>query len=704
MANLSEDALTGQAKLELFDAVNQENVNSWFGNKAPEKSFSVAAGQSTLVSWHLQIPKDKATALVHRVTAQAGAFADGEESVIPILSNRLLVTEALPLPVRAKESKTFTLASLKASSNSASLTHQQLRLEFTSNPAWYAVQALPYMMEYPHECTEQIFNRFYANTLAAGILDQQPAIKGMFDQWVSVDAMESALAKNQDLKNVLLEETPWVFDAQSEEQQRKNIALLFDINKMSTERTKVVDQLAERQSSNGGFSWFPGGRDSWYITQYLLEGLGHLEHLNVLNVTKDQQLSEISLKAIQFIDQNFARHYKELKEKSQNGTIDLDQDHLSSIVIHYLYTRSLFGRTDESGGQEEAIGYFLEQAKQFWLKRGLYQQGLLALALHRYGDQSTAMDIIRSLDERAIKKEELGMFWKYNRGWFWHELPIETHVLMIEAFAEVAGDMAAVDEMKIWLLKNKQTNNWKTTKATAAAVYGLLGYGQNWLGETEDLKISFPKTNKRNYQNIIKAAQADQVPGIGYYNAEIPTKAISADYATIRVRNPNDHIVWGGLYWQYFEDLDAIKTFEETPLQLKKQLFIEKNTAAGLSLKEVNDATALTPGEKLKVRIELKVDRDMEYIHMKDMRASGLEPINVLSSYKWQDGLGYYQSTKDAATHFFFDLLPKGTYVFEYPLRVIHEGQFSNGVTTIQSMYAPEFTSHSEGVKIEVKR
>lgn len=704
VVNLSEGNLAGNAKLELFDATKQERVDQWFGHKTLEQTFEVKAGQSSLLSWKLQVPKNKVAALTHRVTAQAGSFSDGEESVIPVLSNRLLVTEALTLPLRAKKTETFTLQSLKSSGDSKTLTHQNLSLEFTSNPAWYAVQSLPYLMEYPHDCTEQIFNRFYANTLAAGIVDRQPAVKQMFDQWASAEAFESALAKNESLKQVLLEETPWVFNAQSELQQQKNIALLFDLNKMTQERNKVVQQLADRQSEAGGFSWFPGGRDSWYITQYLLEGMGHLQQLQVLEVNQDQALSEISVNGLQFIDRSFADHYKELQAKAQNGTVDLEKDHLTSIVIHYLYTRSMFDRTDESGSQEEAVGFFLEQAKQFWLKRGLYQQGLLALALHRYGDHATAMDIMRSLDERAIRSKELGMYWKYNRGWFWHELPIETHVLLLEAFAEVAGDMTAVDEMKIWLLKNKQTNHWKTTKATAAAIYGLLGYGENWLTESEDVKITFPKASKKTYQDQIKLAQAGEVPGIGYFKTDFEAEAISADFATIKVRNPNKHIVWGGLYWQYFEDLDAIKTFEETPLKLKKELFLTENTANGPILKAITEDESLRPGSKLTVRIELKVDRDMEYIHMKDMRASGLEPINVLSSYKWQGGLGYYESTKDVATHFFFDYLPKGTYVFEYPLRVVHEGQFSNGVTTIQSMYAPEFTSHSAGTKVEVKR
>lgn len=704
ISNLAEEDLSGVAKLNLFDASSRQPVDESFGLGSDDKAFEVKAGQSTLVSWRLKIPANGMAAVVHRVTAKAGDFADGEESVMPVLSNRMLVTEAITLPLRSEEARTFTFESLKRSGDSKTLTHHALSLEFTSNPAWYAVQSLPYLMEYPYECTEQIFNRFYANTLAAGIVEQQPAIEGMFEEWSSAEVFESALAKNEDLKQLLLEETPWVLDAQSEEQQRKNIALLFDLGRMKKEQEKVVQQLEERQSPDGGFSWFPGGRDSWYITQYLLEGMGHLEHLQVLDASNDQSLSAITTNSLEFIDRAFQSHYDDLQQKIQNGTMKLDADHLTSIVIHYMYTRSLFALKDEAGNQEEALGYYLDQAKKYWVNRGLYQQGMIALALHRYGEHEAAMDIIRSLEERAIRSQELGMYWKYNRGWFWHDLPIETHVLLLEAFAEVGNDLTAVDEMKIWLLKNKQTNHWKTTKATASAIYGLLGYGQNWLGETEDIRITFPKAPKKAYQASIQKAQAEQTPGVGYYRVDFAPDQISKSYATVKVKNPNEHIVWGGLYWQYFEDLDAIKTFEETPLKLKKELFKVSYDDNGEVLTEISENGQLKPGEKIKVRIELKVDRDMEYIHMKDMRASGLEPINVLSRYKWQDGLGYYESTKDVATHFFFDYLPKGTYVFEYPLRVVHEGQFSNGVTTIQSMYAPEFTSHSEGIKVEIKR
>ena len=347
--------------------------------------------------------------------------------------------------------------------------------------------------------------------------------------------------------------------------------------------------------------------------------------------------------------------------------------------------------------------YYLEQAEKYWLGKGLYQEGLIAMALQRNGRTAVPKDIVKSLKERSLNNDELGMYWKYNTGFYWFQLPIETHALMIEVFAEVAKDEEAVDDLKVWLLKNKQTTHWKTTKATAAAVYALLSHGDNWLIESKNVEITFPEVDMSVEANKIGEAQRNAEAGTGYFKVNWSGEEVSTNFSTIKVKNPNKSVAWGGLYWQYFEDLDKINIFKETPLTLDKQLFREENSDTGPVIKPVTDEMELQPGDKLMVKLVLKVDRAMEYVHLKDMRASGLEPINVVSQYKWQGGLGYYESTRDAATNFFFSYLPKGTYVFEYPLRVVHKGDFSNGISTIQCMYAPEFTSHSEGIRIQVK-
>tara|TARA_R110002153_G_scaffold7573_10_gene33963 strand:+ start:15 stop:1103 length:1089 start_codon:yes stop_codon:yes gene_type:complete len=361
--------------------------------------------------------------------------------------------------------------------------------------------------------------------------------------------------------------------------------------------------------------------------------------------------------------------------------------------------RSYYPEIKVSKKVTEIMDYYTRQAQKYWVKRDLYSKGLLSLILFRNGSTATANKIIKSLEENSILSDELGMYWKENNNsWYWYQAPIETQSLLIEAFSEIKDDDKLVDNLKIWLLKNKQTNQWKTTKATTDAVYALLLEGSEWLSVTEavDVWVGGEKIEPSKLENVQVEA------GTGYYKNTWNKNEISPKMAEVQLNKKGDGIAWGALYWQYFEDLDKI-TPTDTPLKLKKKVFLKKNTDTGEVLSEINGKTPLHVGDLVRIRIELRADRQMEYVHMKDMRAAGMEPINVLSSYKWQDGLGYYESTKDASTNFFFDYLPKGIYVFEYDLRVNNAGDFSNGISTIQSMYAPEFSSHSEGVRILIE-
>jgi uncharacterized protein YfaS (alpha-2-macroglobulin family) len=304
---------------------------------------------------------------------------------------------------------------------------------------------------------------------------------------------------------------------------------------------------------------------------------------------------------------------------------------------------------------------------------------------------------MKSIKERAINDDEMGMYWKDNvPGYYWYQAPIETQALLIEAFDEVTKDQVSVENMKVWLLKQKQTTDWKTTKATAEACYALLLKGTEILTNTEQVQI---KVNGKTIDP--KALGSTVEAGTGYFKTSWPEDKITPEMGNIEVIRKTEGVSWGAMYWQYFEDMDKI-TSAETPLKLKKQLFKVENSATGQTMNLITDQTSLKAGDKVRVRIELRSDRNMEYVHMKDMRAAGLEPLNVFTQYKYQDGLGYYESTADAATNFFFDYLPKGTYVFEYDLIVNLAGDFANGITTIQCMYAPEFTSHSEGVRLKI--
>lgn len=698
IVNLSDKEFTGTASFQLFDAATNEQVDGRFKNSIPNQYFTVAAGQSEAVKFPIEVPYLFNKALVWKIVAKAGNYSDGEENVLPVLTNRMLVTETMPLPMRGTGTKNFTFEKLLNSGKSETLQNYSLTVEYTSNPAWYAVQALPYLMEYPYDCAEQTWNRYYANSLASHISNSSPRIKQVFDQWKIKDtaALMSNLQKNQELKAVLLEETPWVLQANNEAEQKRNIALLFDMIKMSEQLNSSYDKLKQLQSSNGGFVWFNGGPDDRYMTQYIVTGIGHLKKLKAYAKGQDDKLKAILATAIPYLDKKIKADYDDLIKNKVN----LKSQNIGSTQIQYLYMRSFFPEYKIDVAIQTAYNYYYKQAQQFWVGQSKYMQGMMVLALYRTGDTKTPVAILKSLKETSITNEELGMYWKdQTRGWFWYQAPIETQALLIEAFQEAGKDTKTVDDLRTWLLKNKQTNNWKTTKATAEACYALLLQGTEWLSNEPVVTINLGKT-------VISSTDNKQEAGTGYFKKTIEGNKVTPQMGNIAVTvsSPNSNVsaTWGGVYWQYFEDLDKITT-ASTPLKLSKKLFVEKNTDRGPVITPINDGDAIKVGDKVKVRVELRVDRDMEYVHMKDMRASALEPVNVLSSYKWQGGLGYYETTKDASTNFFFSSLRKGTYVFEYTLFATHAGNFSNGVTTIQCMYAPEFTSHSEGVRINVE-
>jgi len=696
ISNISDKDLEGVATLEILDAITMTPVSSKFGIKNTEVEFSVGKGVSTVVSWDLDIPENVG-AITYRVIAKAGSFSDGEEKALPVLTNRMLVTESMPLPIRGNTTKTFSFKKL-IENNSNTLTNHRYTLEFTSNPAWYAIQALPYMMEYPYECAEQTFTRFYANSIAFHIANSSPKIKAVFESWKtsSPEAFLSNLEKNQELKSLLLEETPWVLDAKDESERKKRIALLFDMNKMSNELERALHKLQKIQVSNGGFPWFKGMRDNRYITQHIVTGFGHLDHLGIANIRNDNRTWRMITNAVRYLDMRVKEDYEYLIK----WEVDLEKDNLSQTQIQYLYARSYFIEDlTIPSSCKKAFEYYKGQAKSFWVKKNIYMQGMISLALNRMEDSETAMKIIKSLKEKSITDEEMGMYWRdLDVGYYWYQAPIETQALLIECFDEVADDQEAVEEMKIWLLKQKQTQDWKTTKATAEACYALLLKGVDILESEElvEIEIGGKLIDPEQIEGV------DVQAGTGYFKTSWTGSEITPQMGNITLTKKDAGIAWGAVYWQYFEQLDKI-TPAETPLKLEKKLFIVEASASGPVLKPITEKTVLKVGDKVKVRIVLRVDRDMEFVHMKDMRASCFEPTNVISRYKYQGGLGYYESTKDASTNFFFDYLNKGTYVFEYPLLVTHTGNFSNGITSIQCMYAPEFGSHSEGIRVTVK-
>ncbi|MFA5195191.1 MAG: alpha-2-macroglobulin family protein, partial [Bacteroidales bacterium] len=547
VTNLTNDSLTVYVSLMLFNAETQKPINVITGNIDQVKCVGVPKGQSIAVEWEIKIPEG-IPAITYKIVAKAGNFSDGEEMIIPVLTNRMLVTETMPLPIRGNQIKEFNFEKLINAYKSNTLVNYKLTLEFTSNPAWYAVQALPYLIEYPYECTEQIFSRFYANSIATFIANSNPKIKEVFESWKNItpDALLSNLEKNQDLKYVMLQETPWVLEAKNESQAKRNIGVLFEIKRMQNEIDRALRKLEKLQVSNGGWTWFPGMPDDRYITQHIITGFCHLDKLGVRDVRDQQKVWNMVKCGSRYLDDRIREDYEWLLKYGA----DMDKNHLGGIQIQYLYARSYFIKeiAVESKNQK-AFDYYFGQAQKYWLENNRYLQGMIALALNRMNDKITAAGIIKSLKENAIFSEEMGMYWKnMDYGYYWYQAPIETQALLIECFDEVANDQKSVEEMKVWLLKQKQTQNWKTTKATAEACYAMLLRGTDWLAKEPEVSIMLGSI----LVDPKKTPEIKVQEGTGYFRTSWFEEAIKPEMGKVKVTKSDDGVAWGALYWQYF--------------------------------------------------------------------------------------------------------------------------------------------------------
>ena len=687
ISNLSEKAINGTVQIECFNpATNQTNIT------IPDSAqpFSVKAGKTATVSWTFNVPSGiDLTAL--KIVARSPEFSDGEQHLIPVLPNRMLVTESLPLAIRGGQTKTFTFNAMDKT-GSPTKENYRLTLEFTSNPIWYAVQALPAMTTPESNNVLSWFAAYFSNAWAVHVANSTPKIKSIIDSWTkqggTKETLLSQLEKNQELKAVLLEETPWVMEAHDETEQRQRLSLLFDMNRNDYLNSQAIEKLRSLQTEEGGWTWFKGMPASVSITQWILYGMGELSRLNVENYT--DATKDMQTKAVGFIDKQFKRHYDDYRKYNP----DKKPETVSAYELEYLLVRSMY-KDVPLNDVDEAFQFYLDIADKQWAKNTrLYDRAIAALVLQRNGKTKTALAIVKSLREHASHTPDEGMFWANNQAQtFLFQSATSIHTFMMQAFYETGSKPEEMDEMKLWLLRQKLTQQWESVPATVFAVNTLLQTGSNWL-ESEG-KASIQIGNQ-----TIGTQKGDA--GTGYFKTVFDAKDITPDMNSIKVSKEGAGPGWGAVYGQYFEDLDKIAA-AKTGLNVEKSLFVEKVTAAGKTLLPVAENQSVKVGDKVIVRLVVRADRDFEYVLLKDLRASCFEPAETLSGIRWAQQAIYYQTIRDASMNFYFYNLPKGIYVFEYPLYANAAGDYSNGIATIQCLYAPEFVSHTAGGRVKIK-
>ena len=655
----------------------------WSTN-AQEQIITVPANGNVPVSFALQIPNYTGVVTL-AITASAGTYSDGEQHTIPVLSNRQLITESLPITIRKQGTQNLEFKSLKNNA-STTLVHEKLTVEMSSNPAWYAVQALPYMMEFPNECAEQTFTRLYANSIGTYLANSNPAIKKVYTTWQRQaedgKGLQSKLLLNQDLKSTVIEETPWLAEANTETERMQKLGALFNQEKMNEELQNAFEKLKQIQLGDGSFGWFAGMQGNSYITQTIVIGFGKMKKMGV-DISAYEEMIE---NAMDYLDREAERDYKYYQSKKELlGFLPNN--------LQYLYCKSFFPNIGLAIN-DTTVQYFAENAEKTWVNNGLMNRAQLATALKTLKPSSDVPAwILKSFVETSRKTEEMGMYWTANKGgYYWHEAPIETQAAIIEFFATYGSEKESIQEQQIWLLRQKQTSHWASTRSTADACYSLLMNG-GLLNNQQQVGVSINNA-------LVKPESVDA--GTGYFRQNVPKESISNNSANIQVSATTNDFAYGAIYWQYFEQMDKVPSNPQNQFTIVKQIYKIVHTETGDKKVLITDGQVQV-GDLIEVSLQIRCDRNMEFVHIKDLRASGTEPVDVISEYKWQNSLGYYQVTKDASTNFFVDYMAKGIYQINYTLKVEQAGNFNMGLATAQCMYAPEYSAHSTSATLKVK-
>ena len=665
LINLSTEEVKGAVSLELVNPMDESVVYQ------AVQDFQVKSGETGSVRFTFPVNMD-GEVLICRMKAEAGEFSDGEQHYLPVLTDKQWMTETLSLQVKGGESQEVSLKDL-FNGQSKTAQDRQLTIELTSTPIWYAVQALPVVGNPQQDDAFSWASAYYANAVARKIVELNPQIQPVFGAWkkqgVKKETLWSELEKNQELKSLLLAETPWLAQAADEQEQRRRIGLLFDLNTMNYRMGQTVEKLKALQKGDGSWSWFNGMQGSRLVTTQVVELLARLKSMHIM---ADAQVAGMYLKGLNYLENAFCQEYENLKK---NEARNKSPQWPSELAVRYLYITSL----DTVAGEKvnkAAKEYMTSKLENRSATYSIYEKALIARILQAQGKRMQAEILVRSIKEYTVVTPEMGRYFDTPKaGYAWNGYRIPTQVAAMEAIQCVEKDEEMLEEMKLWLLKQKQVQCWNTPLATADAVYALLSDG---MALTESGQMQAVAGN------VTLETPKD---GLGCISHTL--SGAEAEVKTLTVSHTGKAAGWGAVYAQYLEDMDRVKAFEGKDLQVSREYIYKGKT---LSAKE-----KLQVGDKLTVRLTLRADRDMDFVCLKDERAACMEPVRQISGYEWSDGLGRYRVSGDAATTFFMDYLRKGTYVIEYEVHVDRSGVYQAGTSEIQSVYAPEFGSHTEG-------
>lgn len=694
VVNLTEATVPLDAFIELFHPSTNELLHKQWLESERKYSIEILSKESKNVEWKIKVPEDYSGMLGIRYFADGNTFQDAVEYVLPVLQNKERITEAFPVYVNGSGN-----VSVNINTTSTTLQPKKLVVEYSANPMWYVLQSIPTFSKQDEVSAERIAYQLLLTSLALKIAEDNPDIVSKLKNMESVfnddkESFESKLEQNQDLKKILLQETPWMMESESMASQIKELITLFDLPKLKFQKNKLITALFRLQNEDGGWSWYPGMQSNDYVTKNILKALMKI-HQWQINDIREEPFKEAVKLAIEYVDVKFN------EEIEKYFTSNPKEHYISYTFVDYMQLRwQLKDYFAISKNTEANIHKYFSAIKNKISKESPYQKAQMAILAFGLNEKELGKKWIESIRQSAIIKDELGMYWPEHReGYYWYNNSFIAHYYIMEAFRLYNVDEKYIHEMKKWILKKKQTQHWGDERNTIFALDALVIADNKWVSNVSDLSVTYN-------QKHISVDTFSTFKNWSYVRTTIDSGlSIPSNKSiefTVTQRNQSTPS-WGAVYWQYEERVENISFNPNTPFKVKKKYLIKDTNTSIETWKEWNSTITLKQGDILKVQLILESDRDMDFVHVKDYRPSSFEPKEFISRYFYKSGIGYYINIKDASVDFFIERMRKGTHIVEYDLKVESKGVYQSGIAEIQSYYAPEFRNVYPSVTLEVK-
>ena len=633
--NTSDKKVNGNARMQILDAETQKVV--W----QKTQGYRIDAEGSATVSFDVQGLKEGV--YINKVVAAGNGYSDGEQHYLPVLSNRELVVNTLPITLHQPGEQSFDLSRLflnKEGKQAKEAENAKVTIEYTNNPSWLMVKALPSISNPDEEDAISLMSAIYANTITTHIQ-----------------------------KHLSQEKQPEQNLSQENHSQQ-------NLSQETIRLQNQVEKLKKLQNADGSFSWWKGMKGSRYMTTSVAEMMVRLNAVAGVQKSTAKMLTS----AINYLSWQTAQEVREMKKMEEKK----HKVSPSEQALHYLYILSMDGRKMKQN-QEADKAYLLEKMSKMTGDFTIYGKARAAVVLAKNCQQNAdyrekAGEYLQSVNEYAVYREEMGRYYDTRKALYsWRNYKIPTQVSVIEAMQMLKpNDKQTIEELQRWLLMSKRTQSWDTPVNTVDAVYAFMkGNESNW--------------NKRAENAVLKLdgkllPMPQDSTTLGYVKTEKAGKA-----STLSINKKSDYTSWGAVYAEFKQPLSEIASLE-SGIKVRRVIVPAESQGRGKAQAKV--------GEKVKVTLIITADRDYDFVKIVDKRAACLEPVNQLSGYQW--GMECYVSPKDNTTNFYFDRLSKGKHFVEMEYYVDRKGDYQSGSCTAECTYSPEFGGRTEAYKMTV--